>query len=126
MTLLDITLNSLSVINVIIQFTAAYISYRVYSFNRASKGWLAITGALLLMAIRRVTAFMISYDAFGGATQVISTLDRLFLPFTISVLILIGLWSMLKNFETFEVVEKDVKEKARKFSQSFKKTKEGK
>ncbi len=97
----------LGVLSLIFQFLAAYLSWNIYYFNKTNKWWLALVFAFVLQAIRRVQ--QVYYDIVGTSAQNIF-LDR-GLMFLISLLILIGLWSMLKNFENFEVIETKVKTK---------------
>jgi hypothetical protein len=97
----------LGAFSLIFQFLATYFSWRIYSFNKTNKWWLALVFAFVLQAVRRVQ--QVYYDIVGLSAQNI-LLDR-GLMFLISLLILIGLWSMLKNFENFRVIETKVKTK---------------
>jgi hypothetical protein len=104
----------LGVLQIIFQAIAACFSYKIFTFNRVRRWWLAVTGALVLMTLRRITALMTQLswlDSFGG---IISDVDKVILPFLISVLLLWGIYAMLKNFQDFEVVEKNVQSKLRK------------
>jgi cell shape-determining protein MreD len=93
---------------VVIQFIAAYLSYKIYRFNRLNYGWLAVTLALLLMTLRRVTALFIEMHVMSNLEGWIADIDRIILPTIISILLLYGLFCMLKNFESFEVVKEGV------------------
>ncbi len=111
----------LELIQIVVQFTAAYFSYVIYKYNRLYKAWLAVVVGLVLMAFRRVTALLIELSRAPASTDPVRFLDRVLLPFTISVLLLWGLWSMKKNFESFEVVEKRVSEKVKSLNKFRKK-----
>lgn len=104
------SLNSfLGIFQIIVQAVAAVYAYKIYSFNRLNKGWIAMIFALILMTLRRVTALLIEVNYLPTLTGIISYIDRVILPALISLLLLIGLYVMFRNFETFEIVEKTVK-----------------
>jgi hypothetical protein len=88
---------------VLFQLLAAWMSYKIYSFNRLSKWWLALVVAFIVQASRR--GFQIFYDLSDTNMHIL--LDRS-LMFLISLLLFLGLWSMLKNFENFDIVQKKV------------------
>jgi hypothetical protein len=94
---------------IVIQAIAVYYSYKIFSFNRLNKGWLAMTFALILMTLRRITAILIEMEMLSNLSGWLAITDRIILPTIISISILIGLLVMLRNFENFEVVEKKVK-----------------
>lgn len=94
------------VLSVICQLGAVYLGYRIYGYNRLTKGWLALVIAFAIQAIRR--AFTVSDDLAISSFTGEQMLDRV-LMFFISVLILVGLWAMLQRFESFEIAEKKVK-----------------
>jgi len=103
---------ALGVLSILCQFAAAYFGYKIYKCNRLGKWWLALVIAFVIQGVRRLLTTFDDYSALGfSGDQVI---DRLF-QFSISLLILIGLWCMLKNFQRFEVVEKQSKEKVASF-----------
>jgi prolipoprotein diacylglyceryltransferase len=97
----------LGILSVIFQFIAAFFAFRIYKFNRMGKGWLALVLAFLVQGTIRIV-----FNVFEDLSIVKQNLlmDR-GLMFITSLLILIGLWAMLKNFESFEFLEKKVKEK---------------
>jgi hypothetical protein len=98
----------------VLQAVAAYFSYRVFVFNRVGRWWLAVTWALVLMTLRRVSALLIELKVLGTYGGLVADIDRIILPFIISVLLLWGIYAMFKNFEDFEVVEKTVRNKLMK------------
>jgi hypothetical protein len=92
-----------------LQLAAAWLSYKIYKFNRLSKGWLAIVAAFLLQALRRLVQLYYNYSG-----DVLSVFFDRAIMLLISFLIFIGLWSMLKNFENFEIVSSNLKSKIKK------------
>lgn len=102
------------VLQIVIQAVAVYYSYKIFSFNRLNKGWLALTVALILMTFRRITALLIEMNFLASFSGWLAHIDRIVLPTLISIFLLIGLFVMLKNFENFEVVEKKVKKAVKK------------
>ncbi len=109
--MVDYVTTVLGVLQIIIQIVAAYFSYKIYKYNRLSKAWLAVFLALIVMTFRRFTALAINLGVLKQFSGSIQFIDSIGLPFIISVFLLIGLWSMSRSFENFEVVEKITKEK---------------
>lgn len=101
----------LDVLAVILQLAAAWFAYRIYRFNRLSKWWLALVLAFCIQGLRR--GFQ-GYIDLGYGQNLSPILDRS-LMFVISLLIVVGLFAMLKNFEGFEVVANKVRQKAKAF-----------
>lgn len=99
----------LAILQIIIQAVAVYYSYKIYEFNRLNKGWLALTVALILMTFRRITALLIELSLLSNLSGWLAQTDRVILPTLISIFLLVGLYFMYKNFENFEVVEKEIK-----------------
>ncbi len=106
---------TIGILSLIIQFSAVYFAYKIYLFNRLGKGWISIIVAFIIMGLRRVTALLIELGFMPAYSGAIKTLDTLWLPFIITILIAIGIYSMLGNFENFEVVEKNLRNKLKKF-----------
>jgi hypothetical protein len=104
----------LGIFQIIIQAVAAYYSYKIFSFNRLNKGWLFLTFGLILMTFRRITASLIELKLLSSFSGWLVDLDRIILPTIISLSILIGLLFMLKNFESFDIIEKKVKNTIKK------------
>lgn len=104
----------LGVLQIVLQAIAAYFSYKIFVFNRVRRWWLAVTFALILMTFRRITALLIELRWLGSFSGAISDIDRIVLPFLISVLLLWGIYVMFKNFQDFDVVERIVDRKIRR------------
>jgi hypothetical protein len=96
----------LDLIAVLLQLFASYFAFRIYSFNRLSKWWLALVFAFLIQAVRRAIQLYVDFGV--GNTNVF--LDRVMM-FIISLLMVAGLLAMLKNFENFDVVAEKVRGK---------------
>ncbi len=111
----------LGAVQIIVQLVAVYFSYVIYKYNRLNKAWLAITLALILMTIRRITASAIEFGAFANLSGPLQFVDRVGLPSLISILLLLGLWSMKNQFESFDVIEKNVKYKISQLAKGPKK-----
>jgi hypothetical protein len=103
------------ILSVLCQFAAVYFSYKIYTYNRLSKWWLALMVAFFIQGVRRAITFY--EDLYLSVVSNGILLDRT-LMFVISMLIIVGLWAMLRNFESFEIVEKKtnqaIKEKFQK------------
>jgi len=99
---------TLGIFSIVLQLLAAYFGYRIYKFNRMSKWWLALVLAFIVQGIRRI--FTTLADMGNSTFLFPSFVDRA-LMFVISLLMVIGVWAMMKNFENFEVVEKQTKRK---------------
>ncbi len=107
-----------SVLDFILQLIASIFAYQIYTFHQLSKGWLAVPLGFLLLAIRRI--IILSFELGYIQTEVFRPfVDSVFLPFIISLLLVIGIWVMYNNFQKFSILQKDVSNKV----ESFKKTK---
>ena len=106
----------------LLQLGAAYSSYVIYKYNRLKKGWLSITGALILMTASSVLGLLIQEGSIAANPSIIA-LYSAWIPVLTALFLLIGIQSMMKSFESFDIVEKKVGDKASKF---FKTAKAGK
>ena len=109
------------VIATLIQLLAVYFAYKIYTYNRLSKWWLAIIVALFLDVLRRFTTFLEFAEVSSSLESQISLLEHFILPIVTTLLFTVALWSMAKNFESFEVVEKEAKEKVKEINTRKKK-----
>lgn len=110
----------LGIFQIFVQLFAAYFSYKIYLFNMENKGWLTVSFALILMTFRRITALLIGMEYIPEFSGWIANLDRLILPSIISILLFFGFWSMLKNFEQFNVIQSNVKNKIKNLAEKKK------
>ena len=106
----------------LLQLGAAYCSYVIYRYNRLKKGWLSITGALMLMTASSVFGLLIQEGSIATNSSIIA-LYTVWIPVLISLFLFTGIQSMMKSFESFDLVEKQVGGKAEEF---FKKANAGK
>ena len=109
----------------LLQLGAACESYSIYKFNRLKKGWLSITGALILMAASSVFGLLIQEGSIATNPSIIA-LYTVWLPVLTALFLFAGIQSMLKSFESFDIVEKQVGDKAAKFFKTAKPVKKTK
>ena len=110
----------IGVISILGSLISAYFSYEIYKYNRLSKAWLSVSTAFVIMVFLRIVTFTLEFDLFPQLLNFLRLIgDILFL--VISGLYIWGFWSMKKNFENFEIVEKKTREKAISFHKSRKK-----
>ena len=104
--LITLSLNSLAVVLQLIalfgNILAAYFSYIIYTYNRLSKAWLAITVAISIQVARRLIGVIDVIFNIKSLPPIIEFLDRPLIPAIFSILIAIGLWQMKKNFEDLD------------------------
>jgi hypothetical protein len=108
----------LGIFHLLILSAAAYMVYKIYTFNRLSKGWLFVIVGIFLMMIRRLINLFVLSGFVETLPANIHMLERVVLPFFISLFFLMGLFSMYRNFTRFDVVEKKIQNK---FAESSKK-----
>ena len=101
----------LQLVSFIMSLFAIYFSYKIYQFNRLRKAWLAITVAMTFLSIRRFIGVLDLSNFVDGLPKIIDIIDRPIIPFITMTLLVIGLYSMKKSFETFDIVGKKVHEK---------------
>jgi len=104
-------------VSALLQLGAAYCSYVIYKYNRVKKGWLSITGAMILMAASSVFGLVIQGSSMAQNPAILS-LYSIWLPVLIALFMYMGIESMMKSFESFDVVEKQVGDKASEFFKS--------
>ena len=104
------------VVSVVGSLIAAYLSYEIYRYNRLSKAWLAVTVAFILIIFRRAIGFATEAGVWLEYRPVLKFVESVLL-ILISVLYILGFWSMKRSFETFDVVEKKVQDKVKAFRQ---------
>jgi len=113
---LDLINNLIAIIQIIVQFAVAFLSCKIYCYNRIRKAWLAVTVAFILMGLRRITALLMGMEYLPQLEGSLLWLDRIGLPFLISILLMCGFYSMLKQFESFKIIETKTTEKMKIFS----------
>lgn len=93
----------LDLLAILFQFTAAYFGFRIYRFNRLSPGWLAVVLGFIIQGLRRTITLLVDVNYLVVSSEAFESFDRLMAMF-ISVLMVVGILSMLRSFESFEVV----------------------
>ena len=106
----------LGVLQIIIQFIAAYFSYVIYKYNRLSKAWLAVFLALMLMTVRRFIVLFVELNIRAELSEPLQFIDDIILSLFVSIFLFVGLFAMKKSFETFEIIEKKTKRKLKHFN----------
>jgi hypothetical protein len=96
---------------IICQCLSIYLGYKIFTFNKLSKWWLALVLAFLIQGIRRIIT-TIEDNSLVVATNAIF-LDRI-LAFVISALFLIGLYSVLTKFERTQFDDEEMLTKKKK------------
>ena len=94
--------------SIFLSFYTAYLTYKIYSFNRLDKSWLLVTVGFFLILLLRVLNLLMGEGLFPEFFKLWYIYDPI-LRIMNSTCFILGFWSMLKNFENFEVVEKKVK-----------------
>ena len=112
-----------SLLDVLLQLVAAYFSFKIYTFHKLSKVWLAVPLGFVFMAVRRILALSYAQGYFQDSILSIQFVDSIFIPFVISLLLVFGIWAMYNNFRDFALVEKDVDKKVAQFKSSQKRKK---
>jgi hypothetical protein len=105
----------LVIVQIVLQFSAVYLSFVIYRYDRLSKAWLALTIALFFMGLRRLYTLGTELNVLGSPADTLGVVDRIVLPIFVSAFLAWGLWSMKNDFERFEVVQKAAADKAAKF-----------
>lgn len=100
---------------VALQVVATYFAWAIYKFHRMGTGWLAVIAAVILMAIRLILNFFLQTGVVPYTPFYLDLHDT-WLQLLISTFMLIGLYSMYKSFESFDIVGKKVAEKATRFA----------
>lgn len=108
----------LSILDLLLQLTAAFFSYQIYTFNKLSKGWLAVPIGFLLLAVRRIILYFSVRGYIPAISGVSPLVESLLVPFLISIMLVFGIWAMYNNFQKFSLVEMDVEKKVQSFKKS--------
>jgi hypothetical protein len=106
MELLNLILQILMILG---QFVAAVIVFLIYWKNELGGTLLTLFLAFLLMGLRRLTALVINIGWFEGFHGWVSVFDRVWLPFIITILIVLGMWKLWDTFDEMDRLERDVR-----------------
>jgi hypothetical protein len=110
--IINLPTTTVAIVQIIFQGVVTYLSYKIYQYNRLSKAWLAVTAALFLMMLRRIGALLITAELIPNIYGPPLWIDRFWLPFIITSLLVWGLWSMYNQFKNFDLIQKKAAEKA--------------
>ena len=97
----------------------ALLAYKVHRYNRTGMGFMGVVIAFALMFFRRGIGFVREFGMYSDLKPMMLLAENV-LQVIISLLFIWGFWCMLKNFERFDVVEKQSKEKAIGFNKKGK------
>lgn len=89
---------SLGIIQIIIQLIALILAYRLTRITGGFLAWWLIIAALVLMTVRRITAFIIEIGATSGLVGSVAFVDRIGLPLLISILLALAMFDLVKKF----------------------------
>lgn len=87
----------LGLVQIILQLSAAYFAYKVMKLTGRFRAWSLIVIALIIMAVRRITAELITMNLLhlGGTIEL---MDRLLLPLVISMCLTASMYELAKIF----------------------------
>lgn len=85
---------SIGIAQIVLQLGAAWYAFKIKGLMGDARFWSLVIIALLLMTLRRVTASAIEFSLMPNLTGWIAILDRLVLPFLISLFLLLGLYEL--------------------------------
>jgi hypothetical protein len=91
-------------LQIIFLFTAAYFSYQVWKYERVAKVWLVVGAALSLMALRRMVV-LFKVNLFEDLLLQFTLIDRVFLPFVISLVLVWSFWTLSNHYKRFGVIQ---------------------
>ncbi len=112
-----------SILDILLQLTAAFFAYQIYTFHKLSKVWLAVPVGFIFMAARRIIALSSANGYFEDSVLSIQFVDSILIPFVISLLLVFGIWAMYNNFQKFALIESSIKEKVKEYKSSQKRKK---
>jgi len=94
----------------------AYLAYKIYVFNRLGQGWLAMLLAFVLLIFHRLIVYAHDFELFTDLHPLVLKAWQTLLFIIVGILWIIGMSSMKKSFETFDIVQKKTREKIRQLS----------
>ena len=89
----------LALTQIILQLGAAYLAYRLMRLTGVFRAWLLLIIAFILMTVRRVTALLIQLGSMLPLGDSVGFVDRIVLPLTISILLVISMYELVRTFE---------------------------
>ena len=78
----------------------------IYKYNRSSKGWLSMLITLFIVPIWALfRIYIISSSFVSYSNSLAEILDIALFPLLALIPLVVGLWFLKKNFETFEITK---------------------
>lgn len=90
---------SLGIIQILVQLVALYLAFKLTRITGGFLAWWLIISALVLMTLRRITALMIELGEIPAFAGLLSFIDRILLPFLISILLVLAMYDLVKRFQ---------------------------
>lgn len=109
--------------HIVLNFIAAYFAYVIYKYNRLAKGWMNVVLALVIIGFNGIFALYVQLDLFPQYAGLIQFLTLAVIPFVFSVNLVLGMLSMKRRFENFEILQRHSERKAKSFNKSKRKLK---
>jgi hypothetical protein len=95
----------ISLIEVIFLLGGAFISLQIYTFNQSNRLWLTVPIGFIFMSLRRVILLLDSLGLVNNISELVLWIDSVILPFSITILLFIGMISMYRSFNEFDSLE---------------------
>lgn len=89
----------LGIVQIILQLAAAYFAYKLIKITGTFNAWMLIVIGLFIMALRRITAQLITMNIIPSLEGTIGLMDRLLLPLIISVCMMMGMYELYRIFK---------------------------
>lgn len=99
----------LAAIPVVLSLYTVYLVYKIYSFNRLNKAWLFVAVGFILSVLLRFLILLRDQGLFSIFFQSWDIYESI-IRIGISIFQVVGFWSMLRNFENFDLIENKVKQ----------------
>lgn len=101
----------LELLSIILASFVGFFAYNIYLFNQSKKQWLFIAVASVLLIFKSLISYLI---LIGFSSQLVNTLNfyKSVLEFIIVLFLFIGMLSLLRQFESFKVLEEQVAKSA--------------
>lgn len=99
MNMIDMATFVLAIAQIILQLGAAFLAYRLTRLTGAFRAWSLLIIALVFMAARRTTALLIEMGAMPALGGFVGFVDRIVLPLSISILLLLSMYELVRTFE---------------------------
>lgn len=102
-----------NILSIILSIAAVICSYSIYRYNRLAKMWLFLTWGFILIVVLRLFLIALGFGMFSSLKNISAIIEVIVRNF-ISLFFVLGLWGMKNNFESFDLISKQVKSKIKK------------